>query len=115
MGFAARRSRRPKIGLIRNNFIRASVLLGIVTPVSIYGITKFFGARERLEGFGWLLIMLIAVWILVAVIWVLSLRVYFEARKQIVRSRRGFRTGNLKPSRMILNRSQVSSIRTKST
>ncbi|MBN2219585.1 MAG: hypothetical protein JW697_04845 [Kosmotogaceae bacterium] len=115
MGFAVKSSRRPKIGHIRNNFIRASVLLGIVTPVSIYGITRFFGARDRLEGFGWLLVMLIAVWALVAVIWVLSLRAYFEARKQIIRSRRGFRTRNLKPSSMILNRSQVSPIRMKST
>ncbi|HCO70377.1 hypothetical protein [Mesotoga sp.] len=115
MGFAVRRSKRPRIGHIRNNFIRASVLFAIVTPASIYGIAAFFGAGDRLSGFGWLLVILIAFWVLVGAIWILSLKVYMEARKQIRKNQSGFRSRNLKPAGMIFSRSQVSPIRMKST
>lgn len=115
MGFAVKRSKKPRIGHIRNNFIRASVLLGIVTPVSVYGIVGFLRAGDRLDGFGWLLFLLIAVWILVGAIWILSLKAYLEAREQVKKSLGGFRRRNLKPAGIMFNRSQASPIRMKST
>lgn len=115
MGFAIRRVRRPRLGRIRNNFIRASVLLAVVTPVSLYGIFGFFRAGERLEGFGWLLALLISIWILVSLIWYYSFYKYRKALKEAKSSLGSFRSRNLRPSNSVFNRAFISPIRMRSS
>ncbi len=115
MSFALRRGGRPKINRIRNNFIRASVLLAVVTPVSIYGIFGFMNASKRLEGFGWLLPLLIVIWALVGAIWLYSFYMYRKALQNIRSSYAGLRSRRLKASASSFDQSIIVPIKIKSS
>ncbi|HOI64304.1 MAG TPA: hypothetical protein PLM80_06575 [Mesotoga sp.] len=115
MSFALKRGGRPKINRIRNNFIRASVLLAVVTPVSIYGIFGFMNASKRLEGFGWLLPLLIVIWALVGAIWLYSFYMYRKALQNARSYYTGLRSRRLKASGSSFDRSIIVPIKMKSS
>lgn len=116
MGFALKRSVRPKVTQLRNNFLRGTVLLAFVTLASVYGIAWFTREISRLEGFEWLLVLLISVWVFVGALWFYSLLAYRKAvRKFRVSSSSGFRSRKLSPSGSSFNRSAISGIKMRSS